>query len=166
MSIVCDLELSERFQHRIWAGGIHFSYFSCVFLNPNDFFNLNCWPPICSKLLHMRNLQEKVKKSILLPKIFWPFTAWIICSIDLKIFTNSWPSAIMPLPPTIRHMILLVWDHPFKTSACLAGGGVSPCADGQKSTVHKDQKSPSQAFCWNADGRGIGVKNRENLPTS
>ena len=23
------------------------------------------------------------------------------------------------------------------------GGGVSPCADGQKVTVHKDQKSPS-----------------------
>ena len=34
-------------------------------------------------------------------------------------------------------------DHPFKTSACLRGGGVSPWADGQKVTVHKDQKSPS-----------------------
>ena len=34
-------------------------------------------------------------------------------------------------------------DHPFKTSACLKGGGVSPCADGPKVTVHKDQKSPS-----------------------
>ena len=34
-------------------------------------------------------------------------------------------------------------DHPFKTSACLRGGRVSPCADGQKVTVHKDQKSPS-----------------------
>ena len=34
-------------------------------------------------------------------------------------------------------------DHPFKTSACLRGGGVSPFADGQKVTVHKDQKSPS-----------------------
>ena len=34
-------------------------------------------------------------------------------------------------------------DHPFKTSACLRGGGVSPCADGPKVTVHKDQKSPS-----------------------
>ena len=34
-------------------------------------------------------------------------------------------------------------DHPFKTSACLRGGGVSPCADGQKVTVHKDKKSPS-----------------------
>ena len=34
-------------------------------------------------------------------------------------------------------------DHPFKTSACLRGGGLSPYADGQKVTVHKDQKSPS-----------------------
>ena len=34
-------------------------------------------------------------------------------------------------------------DHPFKTSAYLRRGGVSPCADGQKVTVHKDQKSPS-----------------------
>ena len=34
-------------------------------------------------------------------------------------------------------------DHPFKTSACLRGGGVSPCANGQKVTVNKDKKSPS-----------------------
>ena len=34
-------------------------------------------------------------------------------------------------------------DHPFKTSAFLRGGGMSPCADGQKVTVHKDQKFPS-----------------------
>ena len=34
-------------------------------------------------------------------------------------------------------------DHSFKMSVCLRGGGVSPCADGQKVTVHKDQKSPS-----------------------
>ena len=39
--------------------------------------------------------------------------------------------------------ILKVRDHPFKTSACLRGGGVSPCADGQKVTVHKDKKFPS-----------------------
>ena len=39
--------------------------------------------------------------------------------------------------------IIAVRDHPFKTSACLRGGGVSPCADGQKVTVHKDKKSPS-----------------------
>ena len=34
-------------------------------------------------------------------------------------------------------------DHSFKTSPCLRGGGVFPCADGPKVTVHKDQKSPS-----------------------
>ena len=62
--------------------------------------------------------------------------------------------------------IMLIWDHPFKTSACLRGVGVSPWADGQKVTVYKDQKSPSQAFCWNADGKGVGIKNRENLPMS
>ena len=38
---------------------------------------------------------------------------------------------------------LLLRDHPFKTSACLCGGGVSPWADGQKVTVYKDQKNPS-----------------------
>ena len=57
----------------------------------------------------------------------------------------------------------LLRDHPFKTSACLMGGGVFPCANGQKVTIHKDQKYP---FCWSADGRGVGVKNRKNLPTS
>ena len=36
-----------------------------------------------------------------------------------------------------------VRDHPFKTSACLRGGGVSPRAVGQNITVHKDKKSPS-----------------------
>ena len=45
--------------------------------------------------------------------------------------------------------IILLRDHPFKTSACLRGGGVSPCADGQRVTVHKDVH-----------------KNHENLPTS
>ena len=60
----------------------------------------------------------------------------------------------------------LIRDHPFQTSACLRGEGVSPCANGPKVTVHKDKKSPSKAFCWNADGRGVGVKYRENLPTS
>ena len=70
--------------------------------------------------------------------------------------------AIFEAPPNLNH----VKDHPFKTSACLREGGVSPCANVRKVIVHKDQKSPSQAFCWNADGRGVGVKNRENLTTS
>ena len=34
------------------------------------------------------------------------------------------------------------------------GGEGCPLADGRKVTVHKDQKSPSEAFCWNSDGRG------------
>ena len=41
----------------------------------------------------MRNLQEQIKKHMYCQKLFWPFTAWINCSIDLKSFANSWPSA-------------------------------------------------------------------------
>ena len=41
----------------------------------------------------MRNLQEQVKKAFCYQKLFWPFTVWINCSSDLKIFDNSWPSA-------------------------------------------------------------------------
>ena len=36
-------------------------------------------------------------------------------------------------------VILWVKDHPFKTSACLRGRGMSPFADSQKVTVHKDR---------------------------
>ena len=43
--------------------------------------------------------------------------------------------------------IMLGGDRPVKTSACLRGVGVSPCADGQKVTIDKEQKSPSQVFC-------------------
>ena len=41
----------------------------------------------------MRNLQEQVKKAFCYQKLFWPFTVWINCSSDLKIFANSRPSA-------------------------------------------------------------------------
>ena len=41
----------------------------------------------------MRNLQEQVKKALCYQKLFWPFTVWINCSSDLKIFANSRPSA-------------------------------------------------------------------------
>ena len=50
----------------------------------------------------------------------------------------------------IMSSFILYRDRPFKTN-------------GQKVTVHKDKKSPSYAFCWNADGRRVGVKNRETL---
>ena len=46
-------------QARKW----HFSNFSCMFLNPNIFSNLNS---NCANLSDIRNLQEQVKKSILL----------------------------------------------------------------------------------------------------
>ena len=44
---------------------------------------------------------------------------------------------------SINQYYIRLRDHPFKTSACLRGGGGSPCANGQKVTVHKGQKSPS-----------------------
>ena len=47
----------------------------------------------CSNLLDLRNIQEQVKKRILLPKIVLTFTVWINCSSDLKNFENSRPSA-------------------------------------------------------------------------
>ena len=46
-----------------------FSNFPYMFLNPNN-FNFN---PNCSNLLHMRNLQEQVKKTILLPDFILHF---------------------------------------------------------------------------------------------
>ena len=72
----------------IWQ--IIFSNFSCMFLNPNNFSNLNY---NCSNHLDMRNLQEQVKKAFCYQKLFWPFTVWINCSSDLKTFANSRPSA-------------------------------------------------------------------------
>ena len=41
----------------------------------------------------MRNLQELVKKAFCYQKLFCPFTVWINCSSDLKMFANSRPSA-------------------------------------------------------------------------
>ena len=43
----------------------------------------------CSDFLN----QEQVKKAFCYQKLFWPFTVRINCSIDLKIFANSQPSA-------------------------------------------------------------------------
>ena len=48
----------------------------------------------CSHILGRRNLQEHVKKVFCYQKLFWPFTVWINCSSDLKIFANSRPSAL------------------------------------------------------------------------
>ena len=53
--------------------------------SPITFSNLNY---NCSNLSNMRNLQEQVKKAFCYQKLFWPFTIWINCSSDLKIFAN------------------------------------------------------------------------------
>ena len=60
-----------------------------MFLNPNNFFNLNS---NCSNLLDLINLQEQVKKAFCYQKLFWPFTVRTNCSSDLKIFANFQPS--------------------------------------------------------------------------
>ena len=47
----------------------------------------------CSIFWDLRNLQEQVKKAFCHHKLFWPFTVWINCPSDLKIYANSRPSA-------------------------------------------------------------------------
>ena len=42
---------------------------------------------------HHKIYKEQVKKAFCYQKLFRPFTVWINCSIDLKIFANSWHSA-------------------------------------------------------------------------
>jgi hypothetical protein len=46
---------------------IIFSNFSCMFLNPNNFFSLNS---NCSNLLDLRNLKQTVKKAYCYQKLF------------------------------------------------------------------------------------------------
>ena len=54
---LCDIGLLVTGSH---AKVDFFSNFSCMFLNPNIFSNLNS---NCSNLLDLRNLQEQVKKT-------------------------------------------------------------------------------------------------------
>ena len=63
-----------------------FSNFSCMFLYSNNNYN-------CSNLSYLRNLQQQVKTAFCYRKLFWPFTVRTNCSNDLKMFTNSRPSA-------------------------------------------------------------------------
>ena len=83
-------KLHKNLEAGTWRLKITFSNFSCMFLNPNTFSNMNS---NCSNVLDMKNLQEQVKKAFCYQKLFWPFTVWIDCSSDLKIFANSGPSA-------------------------------------------------------------------------
>ena len=82
-----------RMSENIWFWGeakITFLTFPECFLIPIFFSNLNS---NCSNLSDMRNLQKQVKKAFCYQKLFWPFTVWINCSSDLKMFANSRPAA-------------------------------------------------------------------------
>ena len=57
-------------------------------------------------------------------------------------------------------------DHPFKTSACLRGGGGSPLLMFANARGAGVLGLPIAGMPMVADGRGVGVKYRENLPTS
>ena len=64
--------LFERFRSLKMChnSGYFFSNFSCMFLNPNIFSNMNS---NCSNLLDRRNLQEQVKKALCYQKIVLTF---------------------------------------------------------------------------------------------
>ena len=63
----------------------------------------------------MRNLQEQVKNAFCHQKLFWPFTVWINCSIDLKNFANSRPSAsnFKSFSQSLEHFFLTVGQNNF-----------------------------------------------------
>ena len=74
-----------------------------MFLNPNIFSSLNLK---FSNSLDMRNLHEQVEKAFCYQKFFWPLTAvWLNCSIDLKIFANSWPSSASNFKSYFDHYV-------------------------------------------------------------
>ena len=61
---------------------IIFANLSCMFLNPNNFSEMNS---NCSNLLDLRTLQEQVKKAFCCPKLFCLFGVWTNCSKFLPI---------------------------------------------------------------------------------
>ena len=90
-SIVMSYFFLEKSYHNHWAN-FGFSNFSYKFLNPNNFFQLEFY--IIVIIYQIWETSRNKLKSILLPKLFWPFTVWINCSRDLKNFANSRPSAL------------------------------------------------------------------------
>ena len=82
------------------ASVLLFSNFSCMFLNPKNFSNLNL---NCSNLSCLRNLQEQVKKTFCYQKLFGPFTVWVNLVIA-KIFQT------LGLLPRISKVFLNHWN--------------------------------------------------------
>ena len=78
--LCCSENWKGSFLYKACSGAessLNFSNFSCMFLKPNNFSNLNF---NCSDLLDLRNLQEQVKKAFCYQNFIWPFTVWINCS--------------------------------------------------------------------------------------
>ena len=84
----------------------HFPYFSCRFLNPIKFSNLN------SNVLDLRNLQEQVKKKFSVPKNLLSFH--LSFSSALKTFANSRSSA-SSFSWWLEQFILTVGQNNFET---------------------------------------------------
>ena len=75
----CNLCPATHLEISKWLEALEFSKFSCMFLNRNIFYSLNC---NSSNSLHMSNLKEQVIKH---SKLFRPIT--VNCSSYLKIFS-------------------------------------------------------------------------------
>ena len=69
-----------------------FSNFSCMFLNPNIFFQIWILILLIYYIWETSSRNKLKKKTFYYQKLFWPFTVWINCSCDLKKFANFWPS--------------------------------------------------------------------------
>ena len=85
-----------------------FSNFSCMFLNPNIFFQFELL------LFFFIWFEEQVKKAFWYQKLFWPFTVWINCSSDLKkISNNSRPSnsKFKSFSHSLQHFFLTVGQN-------------------------------------------------------
>ena len=78
---VCGLFDVEHIEFKLFLKEHPFSKFSCMFLNPNIFFQIEFY---CPNFLDMRNVQEYVKKAFCYQKLFWPSTVWKNCSSVLK----------------------------------------------------------------------------------
>ena len=86
--IVSRYLLEPKTKGNFWHSGV---WWISSKKKPKIFSNLNY---NFSNLWDTRNLQEQVKKAFYYQNLFWPFTVWINCSSDLKIFSNSRPSAL------------------------------------------------------------------------
>ena len=102
---------------------------------------------ICAYILWVGPITEVLKNDTIFIESFQ--------NIDDSSETIEWPDLIICKSPLSKNYEkyqqliensesnISLRNHPFKTSAFLRGVGVSPWADGQKVTVHKDQKSSS-----------------------